>query len=153
MIQSPLLYFDHIGILTDDLDGASAHFANLIGAVGITRRFDDPELTVAVQFLQDGAGIIYELITPLGTRSIVAGPLKKKRDLLNQLAYRTKHVEQAAQHLRQMGCFPLGAAKPAIAFSGAPVQFFMSPLGFIIEIIDTSSYQHEFIKIGVENDE
>lgn len=138
------LAFDHVGIVVNDLDIGQSHLCAITGAVEVSARFDDPGLTVSVQFVRDPSGMVYELIAPFGEKSVVASTLARKRDLLNQIAYRTSDIAKAAHHLRGQGCLVLGPAAPALAFGGANVQFLFSPLGFVLELIEDKAPAHEF---------
>ncbi len=40
--------------------------------------------------------------------------------------------------LRDNGCIPISDTNNAVAFNGARVIFFLTPLGFVIEIIEAS---------------
>ncbi len=144
----PMLEFDHIGILTADVGKACREFGTVVGATGISQRFDDTGLGVTVQFICDGTGIVYEMIAPLGEASPVAMALASKSNLLNQIAYRTRSIAESAAVLRKTGSFPLGAARPAVAFDGALVQFFMCPQGFIVELIEAPGHKHVFDSLG-----
>lgn len=144
------LVFDHIGIVVPDLDADASAWAKTVGAVEQTVRFDDPILTVSVRFIRDKTGIVYELIAPLGEKSIVSGTLEKKQSLLNQLAYTVTDLPKSVVALRKQGYFPLGGPKPALAFGNAPVQFLLSPLGFVIELIEKSQHQHDFQPMETE---
>jgi methylmalonyl-CoA/ethylmalonyl-CoA epimerase len=139
----PVLMFDHIGIVTSDTDHACRQFGSTIGAVEISERFDDSALGVSVQFIRDRAGIVYEMISPLGEKSPVAKALATKTNILNQICYRTASIAEAAAELRELGNMPLGPAKPALAFDGALVQFFFCRLGFVIELIEIQAYKRE----------
>jgi methylmalonyl-CoA/ethylmalonyl-CoA epimerase len=141
------LTFDHVGIVARDADDGTLALARLIGATMATRRFDDATLTVSVRFLRDTSGVIFELIAPFGSASIVDGALRKGANIINQIAYRTPDLRSAAKELIEQGCMPLGDPKPAQAFAGAPVQFFLSRLGFIIELIGASGHRHEFLPL------
>ena len=43
--------------------------------------------------------------------------------------------ETSCEKLRNQGCMPLGEPKSAIAFNGNLVIFYLTPLRFILEII------------------
>jgi methylmalonyl-CoA/ethylmalonyl-CoA epimerase len=136
--------FDHVGIVVADIDEGLRHLRAMLPVREATPRYDDRNLTVSVQFVRDGQGMVYELIAPLGPNSVVSQPLSKKRDLLNQVAYRTRDIAETGSALRRSGSFPLGEAKPAIAFGGALVQFLFTPLGFVLELIEQNGHQHDF---------
>jgi methylmalonyl-CoA/ethylmalonyl-CoA epimerase len=138
------LTFDHIGVVVADVDASASQLAATFGAQGFTKKFDDAGLGVSVRFVRDPAGVIYEMIAPLGERSPVAKTLAKQKDLLNQVAYLVHRLEESGDMLRANGCLTLGAAKPAPAFGGAHVQFFWNPLGFVVELIEGPEFRHQF---------
>jgi methylmalonyl-CoA/ethylmalonyl-CoA epimerase len=142
-----VLRFDHIGILTRDVDKALLDFATVIGATEATDRFDDQGLTVSVRFLRDPAGMIYEFIAPLGENSVVSGALRKNASIINQIAYRTPSIAEGSAALKSQGHILLGTPSPAIAFGGGHVQFLMSPMGFIIELIEAPDHSHRFVPL------
>lgn len=139
-----MLGFDHIGILTRDVDKATEEFGRMVNAAEATRRFDDESLTVSVRFLRDPSGVVYEMIAPMGENSIVSGALRKGVNIINQLAYRTPSIAGDIARLKPQGFMPLGPSKPAIAFGGASVQFLLSPMGFVVELIEASEHIHRF---------
>jgi methylmalonyl-CoA/ethylmalonyl-CoA epimerase len=141
------MIFDHIGIVVKDVDAAVAAAASLFGAHEATRRFDDEVLGVSVRFVRDPSGIVYEMIAPLGAESPVAQALESRTNLLNQIAYRTPALAPSVMALRKQGSMSLGPAKPAKAFDGAKVQFLLSELGFIIELIEAPDFRHQFFPL------
>lgn len=143
-----MLGLDHIGLLTRDVDKATAEFARVVAATEATRRFDDEVLTVSVRFLRDPGGVVYEMIAPLGENSIVSAALRKGQSIINQLAYRTASIADDIATLKPQGFMPLGPSKPAIAFGGANVQFLLSPMGFIVELIEAPDHVHDFHPLG-----
>jgi methylmalonyl-CoA/ethylmalonyl-CoA epimerase len=142
-----LLSFDHIGLLTGDVDAGLRDFAAVIGAYEATERFDDSGLTVSVRFLRDRQGVVYEFIAPLGENSVVSGALRKSASIINQIAYRTSSIAEDSARLKTKGHVLLGAPSPAVAFGGGHVQFLMSPMGFIIELIEAPSHSHCFMPL------
>jgi methylmalonyl-CoA/ethylmalonyl-CoA epimerase len=140
----PSLMFDHVGIVAKDVDKAARALAATIGASESTQRFDDEMLGVSVRFIRDRAGMVYELIAPFGQESPVAKTLASKTNLLNQIAYRTSSLAESVAALRDQGNLPVGPARPAMAFGGAKVQFLLSELGFLIELIESPNHFHVF---------
>jgi methylmalonyl-CoA/ethylmalonyl-CoA epimerase len=138
------LIFDHIGIVTNDVNRAAIVLGNSVGANGFTRRFDDEVLGVSVRFVRDLSGIVYELIAPLGDKSLDARTLASKANLLNQIAYRTRSISDVLPKLRECGHLPLGPARPAKAFDGANVQFLINEFGYIVELIENPDHVHVF---------
>jgi methylmalonyl-CoA/ethylmalonyl-CoA epimerase len=140
----PGLVFDHVGIVVRDIAAGCSSLEALLGSLDWTDRFDDAGLKVSVRFARDASGMVYELIAPYGEGSPVAGAVQARKDLLNQIAYRTRSIAEAARHLRTTGAVPVSKPHPAIAFSGAHVQFFLSKLGFLIELIEAPEHRHNF---------
>lgn len=138
------LIFDHLGLVVPDLAAARVHLQATLGIAQWSEVFDDHGLGVCLQFGSSGASPRFELITPLGEKSPVARALNQGRNVLNHLAYLTADLETAAASLREQGCFPAGDASPAVAYGGKRVQFFLSPLRFIIELIEAPGHRHLF---------
>lgn len=139
-----LLTFDHIGVVTADIDRSARTLAAMFGATEQTIRYDDEVLGVSARFVRDPSGIVYELIAPLGQSSPVARALQTKTNLLNHVAYRTSSLKDSTDHLRDHGCIPVGPAKPGIVFGGAQIQFLLSELGFIVELIENLDFRYQF---------
>jgi methylmalonyl-CoA/ethylmalonyl-CoA epimerase len=140
----PIMTFDHIGVVVDNLDSGAEKLSAFLAPLRWSKSFDDPIIGVSVRFAQDLSGIVYELIAPFGDQSPVSRTLKSKVNLLNQIAYRTSDLASAVALMRRAGAVPVGAAKPAVAFNGARVQFLLSPLGFLIELIEIEKPTIEF---------
>ena len=125
------LAVDHVGVVVPTLAEGRRFFTA-----------DEPGLRVAVQFGRGAGGVVYELIAPLGEDSPVSGALRSGRNLQHPLADRTASLDGAARQLREQGCVETAAAHPALAYGGAPVQFFMSPLRILFEVIEAPEHQH-----------
>jgi methylmalonyl-CoA/ethylmalonyl-CoA epimerase len=138
------LIFDHIGIVVAELEGGCRTLNCLLTGLQWTRHFEDERLGVSVRFAQDRAGIVYEIIAPLTDKSPIARTVQSRNSLLNQIAYRTRALEPAVRILRAQGAVPVGRAATAVAFGGARVQFLMTPLGFLFELIEIDRVVHEF---------
>ena len=138
------LTFDHIGLVVAELDAGCEQLAAMLAPLQWTERFEDPGLGVSVRFARDAAGVVYELIAPLGPDSPVRRTLESRANLLNQIAYRTASLDESVARLRRTRAVPVGAARPAVAFGGARVQFLMTPLGFLVELIEVDRVVHRF---------
>jgi methylmalonyl-CoA/ethylmalonyl-CoA epimerase len=138
------MILDHIGIVVPDIDRGREGIGKLLPLVGWTAVFNDPVLGVSVQFARDKSNLVFELIAPLGDNSPVASVVKTKLGVINQLAYRVENLEAASKDMRAAGALPTGAPKPAIAFGGARVQFFYTPQGFVVELIEAPGFSHVF---------
>lgn len=138
------MQFDHIGIVVPTLSVGRDHLASIFAIDRWTEAFADDVNGVYVQFGNDPSGICYELIAPLGPNSPIAQALQTKRSIINHVAYRVDDLDHHAECLVQERCFVAGPAKPAIAYGGRRIQFFVSPLRFIIELIEAPDHRHAF---------
>jgi methylmalonyl-CoA/ethylmalonyl-CoA epimerase len=128
--------FDHIGIFVKDIEVGLAQLKNLLPIVDQGEIYKDPLLRVLVQFCYDQDGTCYELVAPFGDDNPVDPILASNNNILNHVAYKSEHFEGTVKHFRDSGCVPLSSAKPAVAFGGARVIFFLTPLRLIVEIIE-----------------
>lgn len=139
------LRFDHIGVVVRDLAIGREFFEAALPISDWTEAIDDPGIGVSVQFALERSRLCYELIAPLGESSPVAGALASGRNVLNHVAYRTADLAQAGRRLESLGCHTTGLAQPAVAYGGYLVQFFVSPLRFIIELIEAPVHEHAWM--------
>lgn len=130
------MLFDHIGLVVQELASGERYCRDVLGLTRFSEAVFDPLQSVWVQFGYDGTGMCYELVAPAGDNSPVAQVLKTRRNVLNHLAYRVTCLVTSAERLRTQHHLPLGPSQPAVAFGGAHVQFFLSPLGHIVELIE-----------------
>ena len=128
--------FDHIGIFVKNIDDGLNHLKNIFPIVRYSQEYKDPLLQVIVQFCYDKDGICYELVAPYGKNNPVDSVIATNSNILNHIAYTSKTFDNTLEDLRKKGCVPIVSAKPAVAFGGARVIFFLTPLRMIIEIIE-----------------
>lgn len=141
-----MLRFDHIGLVVASIEVEAPRLAALLGLTRWTDRFDDRVLGVSVCFALDPAGLVVELIAPLGPDSPVARAARQRRDCLNQMAYRTDDMAAARARFEAAGAVALSESQPALAFGGAPVAFFLMPQGFVVELIGAPDFVHQFVR-------
>lgn len=130
--------FDHIGVAAPDLSYGRDFLKTTLNITRWTEEYVDPGIGVIVQFgrAEDGSGPWYELVAPHGDRSPVAAAIKAGKNILNHVAYFVDNIEEAGAKLRENRCFPASEAMPAVAYRGQRVQFFISPMKFMIELIE-----------------
>ena len=131
-----MINFHHIGIFVSNISVGEGFLSKSVNAEVTGPTVTDDIIGVEILFMQDCKGLLYEIVAPHGPDSPVHGVLKRGKDLLNHLAYVTTDFETEIISHRKLGCIPLGPPLPAVAFSGAKVIFFMTPLGYIHEIIE-----------------
>lgn len=130
------MQFDHIGVFVKTLDQGRAGLLEMLPIAKVGQVFHDPLLKVSVQFLHDTSGICYELVAPNGEGNPVDAVLADKRSILNHVAYKVADFDAGVEQLRQARCMPLGMPQPAVAFGGARVVFFLTPLRMIVELVE-----------------
>lgn len=136
--------FDHIGVVVKSLPIGKKHLNNILQITDWTRQIVDPVNGVGIQFGRDQSGIVYELLCPLDENSPVYSALKGGKAIINHVAYIVEDLEAGANHLLRNGCGAAGQPNPAVAYGGARIQFFVTPLRAIIELIEAPSHVHLF---------
>ena len=140
------LRFDHLGVVVAEMEAGRAFFADALGIYRWTQVFHDEGIGVSVQFGLGADGPCYELIAPLGEESPVAGALRSGKRILNHVAYLTADLEASGSKLAEQGCQATGPAKPAVAYAGKRVQFWISPLRMMVELIEAPGHEHQFFE-------
>ena len=138
------LKFDHMGIVVDTTAAGRDHLSPLFGITRWSEEFVDSDIGVYVQFGLDPFGICYELVSPLREDSPVTQALKARDRILNHVAYLVADLDAEAARIRRMRCLPAGPATPAVAYGSKRVQFFITPLYFIIELIEAPNHRHVY---------
>tara|TARA_Y100000768_G_C23907843_1_gene648471 strand:+ start:233 stop:628 length:396 start_codon:yes stop_codon:yes gene_type:complete len=128
--------FDHIGLVVPDLETGENFISKIFPINKFSPVVNDKNLGVKIQFCYDKSQICYELIAPYGVDNPISISLSENKNLINHIAYKTKNFNKTNHMLRNQGCIPLGTPKPAKAFENKLVIFYLTPLKFIIEIIE-----------------
>jgi methylmalonyl-CoA/ethylmalonyl-CoA epimerase len=140
--------FDHLGLVVKRLEKGRQILSAALRIEDWTAEVVDPVNGVRLQFGRDPAGVVYELLEPLNEQSPVYNALVTGKAILNHVAYRTADLAAAAVTLRAAGCAPVAAATPAIAYGGRLIQFFVSPLRLVIELIEAPAHEHIYYPIS-----
>jgi methylmalonyl-CoA/ethylmalonyl-CoA epimerase len=140
--------FDHIGIVVAELAAGRELLSDLMDVSHWTEVFEDAGIGVLVQFARGETGPCYELIAPFGDASPIAGSLRGGRNILNHVAYLVTDLDAEAVRMLEQGCIATGAAQPAVAYGGHRVQFWMSPLRFLVELIEAPDHEHRYVAMG-----
>ena len=135
--DQPDMRLHHTGIIVADFVRGAKVLTGVMGCRPTTAIIEDPGQRVAVQFFVDNLGNCFELIVPLAHDSPVSLLLFQKRNLLNHVAFKVPDFPQAVETLRIQGCMPVGPAAPATAFGGNQIQFFLTPLSIVLELIES----------------
>ena len=138
------MIFDHIGIVVAELSAGRPVLCAALGVCAWTQEFTDPVNDVHVQFGRDQAGLCYELIAPFSEKSPVRRALRTGANITNHVAYRVADLEAERDRLLGLDFTPIADARPAIAYGGALIQFFMSPIFSLVELIEAPAHEHEY---------
>lgn len=131
------LVFHHLGIVVSDIEVGKNMLNNIFGTLKWSDSVVDNNQFVTVCFGRAyGTDLLYELVAPLNKGSPVDNVLKEKKNVINHTAYKTNEFQKTCQNLRKVGCVPITRAMPAAAFDNALVIFYLTPLNFIIEVIE-----------------
>jgi len=145
MLNEPLRWrFDHLGLVVKRLEKGRERMSALLAISQWTDPIEDDVNRVRLQFGRDPSGVVYELLEPLGEDSPVYGALQSGKAILNHVAYAVEDLAAGAAHLVAAGAFEVAEPKPAIAYGGRPIQFFVTPLRFVIELIEGADHAHAF---------
>lgn len=129
--------FDHIGIVVRDIEQGKQQMFEILSVAQWTDTLEDPLQKVYACFGRDRTGIRFELIAPTGPTSPLARVLSEGVNILNHVAYRVPDLQASAERLRTQRCAPVGPAQPGIAYDNKPIQFFLTPLRMLIELIES----------------
>lgn len=139
------MQFDHIGVVVEEIAEGRSFLESAFGITRWTEVFDDPGIGVYVQFGMGSNGPCYELIAPREEKSPISVALRTGKAILNHVAYLVPDLDAAAEKLCNEGAMPVSEAQPAVAYEQQRVQFFLSPLRFIVELIEAPEHLHKFV--------
>lgn len=128
--------FHHIGIFSNSLNQGKKIISSFLKPKNVSKVYYDKSLGVKVLFIKDTSNITYEIVCPFGKKNPVKQVLKDNKNILNHIAYKVKNFDKKIISLRKKGFAPLGKPARALAFKKKRVCFFLTPLNYIIEIIE-----------------
>ena len=144
---SSTLRFDHIGIVVTELAVGLPIFRDRFNVRHWTQPFTDPVNDVYVQFGRDAQGVCYELVAPLSKDSPVRRALRTGQNITNHLAYLVAELAATREIFIAADFSPIAEPKPAIAYGGRLIQFFMSPIFSLVELIEAPEHLHLYVDV------
>ena len=141
--------FDHLGVVVEKIEAGRAFLTEAMGVTRWSAVFADEGIGVVVQFGRGETGPTFEVVAPLGGASPVRGALRGGKNVLQHVAYLTGDLGMEGARLRAMGCQATGDPRPAAAYAGRPVQFWISPLRFMIELVEAPEHEHVLLPEAV----
>ena len=136
--------FDHIGVAAATLEHGRAVLRDTLEIRDWTVEFADPLNHIYCQFGRDASGVCYELVAPLDARSPIGKAVRTRTNTLHHVAYLVADLTAEAARLIASGCIAITEPNPAVAYYGAPIQFFFTALGSIVELIEAPSHAHVY---------
>jgi methylmalonyl-CoA/ethylmalonyl-CoA epimerase len=136
--------FDHIGIVVENMADGAGVLRATFGIEQWSPVFEDHGIGVSVQFGRDPSGICYELVAPLRADSPVSRALGEGVNIINHVAYLVGDLDSEARRLRKLGFFPASRPAEALAYDGARIQFFVSEMRMIVELIEAIDHRHAY---------
>ena len=130
------MIFHHLGIFVKSIDKASIILSRDLKAKKASPIIVDKNLRVKVQFFKYANNLIFELIEGIGSKNPVKSSLDQNKNLLNHIAYKTNEFDFQMNKLIKKGYIQISKVSNSIAFKGKKIVFFLSPLNFIIELIE-----------------
>ena len=131
------MLFHHLGIFVKSIDKASIILSKDLKAQKISEVIIDENLGVKVQFFKANNGMTYELVEGIGKKNPVKSSLKQNKNLLNHIAYTTDKFDSKIDELIKNDYIKISNIGKSVAFKGKKIVFLLSPLNFIIELIES----------------
>lgn len=128
------LFFNHIGIFVKNINASEKYLSPFL-RLNKKKIIYDRKLKIKVKLYYDKKKICYELVEPYGKNNPVSGFLKRGSNILNHIAYSTKNFNSATIFLKEKNYTQISKINYSKVFKGK-IVFFLSPLNYIIEVIE-----------------
>lgn len=140
-LRSVLGRIDHIGVATDDLEGAIALYQDSLGMPLAHRETVESQGVEAV-LLDVGEGHV-ELLSPLGPDTPVGKYLAKQGPGLHHVAYAVADLDAALEHVKKAG-LALIDSEPREGIRGSRVAFVhpRATGGVLTELVEPQAGGH-----------
>ena len=129
------LVFNHIGIFVKNIKKSEKYLTYLFKIQKKSKLVLDKRLRIKVKLYYDKDKICYELVEPYGKKNAVSGVLKRGSNILNHIAYSSKTFDKTINDLKGKKFIQLSIINYSKVFKSR-IVFFLSPLNYIIEIIE-----------------
>jgi methylmalonyl-CoA epimerase len=132
---------DHVGVATEDLEGAIALYEGTLGMPVVHRETVEDQGVEAV-LLDVGVGHV-ELLRPLGPDTPVGKYLDRKGPGLHHVAYAVGDIDDALAKLGEAG-LELIDSEPRVGIRGSRVAFLhpKSTGGVLTELVEPAEGDH-----------
>ena len=130
------MQFHHIGLIVKNLSFGIKEISKISKIEKKSKMISDINLGVNIIFVKSEKSPLIELIAPINNKSPIHNSLKKKFNIINHFAYKSKFFENDIARLKKKGFFQITNPMKAKYFNNKKVIFLMSKLNCIIEIIE-----------------
>ena len=131
------LIFNHIGIFVSNIKKSEKYLKPFFN-LNKKKIIFDKKLKIKVKLYYDNKKVCYELVEPYGKGDPVTGYLKRGSNILNHIAYSTKNFNLKINYLKKKKFIQISKINYSKIFKGK-IIFFLSPLNYIVEIIEDNS--------------
>ena len=125
--------FHHLGIATEDMDSElgmwKKFFSEVLEGKAVKRCFD-PLQEVELCLFEVG-NLKIELVSGEKVKNFL-----KRGAKIYHICFEVNNLERKIENLTNMGCILVSPPKPAILFEGRRVAFLITPMGFLIELLE-----------------
>lgn len=128
--------FHHIGLIVKNLSMGLKEIDKISKIKKKSNKVLDKNLGVSVIFIKTANSPLIELIAPINKNSPIQNALKKRLNIINHFAYKSKTFEKDIIKIKKKGFFQITKPTKAKYFNYKKVIFFMSKLNHIVEIIE-----------------
>ncbi len=135
MLKKNNLIFNHIGIFVKNIKSSEKYINVFIEKKKSSKIILDKQLGIKAKLYYDKKKICYELVEPYGKNNPVSGFLKRGTNILNHVAYTSNLFDETLHELRTNKFMQISEINYSKLFKSR-IVFFISPLNYIIEIIE-----------------
>lgn len=132
------LRFHHTGVLVQNIEKASRHYAENYGYEFKTEIIHDPLQTAIVRFLMlPGDSESYlELVAPDGPGSVLTNGLQRRFGGLHHVCFSTDSLTAALIELTRNKNFVISEPKPAAAFQQSRIAWILDTTHTLVELVE-----------------
>jgi methylmalonyl-CoA/ethylmalonyl-CoA epimerase len=137
MVSPGYLALHHIGCVVDSIEERIENYRLALGAISVSRTFEDPIQRSRVAFLEFPApgALQMELIQPAGPDSPVWRFLEKGGGL-HHLCYEVDDLSAQIQWMKSQRALLIRNPKPAVAFGGRLIAWVRTRDALLIEYLE-----------------
>jgi methylmalonyl-CoA/ethylmalonyl-CoA epimerase len=122
--------FHHLGVATENIEFEVQRLRKLFPGLKNLKKCFDPLQDVELCLLELG-GVKIELVSGEKVKNYI-----KRRVKVYHICFEVDNLERRIEDLVNAGCMLVSSPKPALLFGGRKVCFMITPMGFLIELLE-----------------